>query len=280
MESCIAQDTPCIPLTTESLLNFIAYEFNLGSAAASLELYVAGIKFMALEQGFDIQVDWRRIALRKRGFRISSSNPEPQEPIRIPLLRQFGKLLLLDNSLGFHDFDTRMIWTSLLFAFFGFLRVSEYTGSFLRSHVTSEGDRLRLRLVSTKNSPNEESSAVLALSGDDLLCPIKSFAIFVRVRDQLFPASHPMFVFVNGDPYTAASVNSVINRLASAAGIPPGHRLSSHSLRIGAASEAARAGVNAKTIQVLGRWKSDCFLRYIRPEEKDMIEAQLRLLHV
>jgi hypothetical protein len=41
-------------------------------------------------------------------------------------------------------------------------------------------------------------------------------------------------------------------------------RISSHSLRIGGASSLAAAGVNDYIIQKMGRWKSLCFLQYIR----------------
>jgi hypothetical protein len=41
-------------------------------------------------------------------------------------------------------------------------------------------------------------------------------------------------------------------------------RISSHSLRIGGASSLAASGVNDYVIQKMGRWKSLCFLQYIR----------------
>ncbi len=41
-------------------------------------------------------------------------------------------------------------------------------------------------------------------------------------------------------------------------------RYTGHSFRIGAATTAAANGVNDATIQILGRWKSDCYTRYIR----------------
>lgn len=43
--------------------------------------------------------------------------------------------------------------------------------------------------------------------------------------------------------------------------------LSSHSFRIEAATEAARLGLNATMIKKVGRWKSDSYLLYIRPNQ-------------
>lgn len=40
---------------------------------------------------------------------------------------------------------------------------------------------------------------------------------------------------------------------------------SSHSFRIGAATEAARVGLSQESIKRIGRWDSDRFRLYIRP---------------
>lgn len=40
--------------------------------------------------------------------------------------------------------------------------------------------------------------------------------------------------------------------------------LDTHSFRIGGASLAAQAGVASSVIRKIGRWKSTCFLKYIK----------------
>jgi len=47
-----------------------------------------------------------------------------------------------------------------------------------------------------------------------------------------------------------------------------------HSFRIGAASSAASAGVEDHVIQILGRWSSDCYTRYIRTCPSTLSKAQ------
>lgn len=42
-------------------------------------------------------------------------------------------------------------------------------------------------------------------------------------------------------------------------------KITSHSVRIGAATEAARLGLDDVLIRRLGRWESDRFRLYIRP---------------
>ena len=57
----------------------------------------------------------------------------------------------------------------------------------------------------------------------------------------------------------AAEVQYGEDRLGFAAS-----RLGTHSLRVGAAMAMFLAGVPAETIQLIGRWRSQTFLRYIR----------------
>ena len=47
-------------------------------------------------------------------------------------------------------------------------------------------------------------------------------------------------------------------------GITDSHRYSSHSFRIGAATEAGAAGAHPDDIKVSGRWKSAAYQGYIR----------------
>ena len=50
-----------------------------------------------------------------------------------------------------------------------------------------------------------------------------------------------------------------------------------HSCRIGAATSAAEAGIEDQIMQNLGRWSSNCYVRYIRTDEKVLKEAQYKM---
>ena len=50
----------------------------------------------------------------------------------------------------------------------------------------------------------------------------------------------------------------------STSAIKPAH-YSGHSFRTGAATTAARKGLQVSQIKQLGRWKSNAFLRYLKP---------------
>ena len=57
------------------------------------------------------------------------------------------------------------------------------------------------------------------------------------------------------------------------------HKLTSHSLRAGGATAAFLAGVPAEVIKILGHWKSDCYVRYLRLPEQARLAAGVLMKH-
>lgn len=275
VEFCAGQDLLIAPITTLPFLRFIAHEYEKGSAPSSVELYLTGIRHVAHKQGVEVLLDEQQVRAAMLGFKKVSANPSGQDSISMSLLKSFGKMILVDNTLQLDaEFDRHMVWTSLVFAFFGLMRVSEYTDVLIRDHVTEDLRSIRIKLIRSKNAPLSHSFVHLAENGDSMLCPLRAFKCYSSMRDKIFPSDFAFFVFVNGDTYSPHNVNLFIAKLAKVAGYGDSWRLSSHSLRIGGATEAARAGVNVKVIQEMGRWRSDCFLKYIRPLDRDILEAQ------
>ncbi len=94
-----------------------------------------------------------------------------------------------------------------------------------------------------------------------LLCAVVALDRYLA-RTTVAPG-HGLFRFANGTHLTRVRLNQLIRTLVTQCGVPPS-RFSSHSFRIGAASTAATVGIPDWRIQALGRWSSDCYLRYIR----------------
>ena len=61
----------------------------------------------------------------------------------------------------------------------------------------------------------------------------------------------------------------------------PVQNFNTHSFRIGAATSAKQVNISDSTIQMLGRWHSDTYKRYIRmlPSDIAQFSTTLALLH-
>ena len=69
---------------------------------------------------------------------------------------------------------------------------------------------------------------------------------------------------------------SIVSRALQLAGVDT-TGFSGHSFRIGAATTAAKIGINDSLIQTLGHWKSAAFREYVRTGEPTLISISSRL---
>lgn len=93
------------------------------------------------------------------------------------------------------------------------------------------------------------------------ICPVAVVGKYLG----LCPAVAGSFlVYANGTALSIFQFVSVLQRCLSAAGIEVS-KFSLHSFHIGAATEAARWGLDNAVVKRIDRWKSDRFKLYVRP---------------
>ena len=92
------------------------------------------------------------------------------------------------------------------------------------------------------------------------LCPVGAGLDYMATHGS---KSGPFFRFSNGDPLTKSKFTKEVRNVLQALGLPYAD-FAAHSFRIGAATAAARAGVEDSLIRTLGQWNSSAFLAYIR----------------
>ena len=161
-----------------------------------------------------------------------------------------------------------MLWAAMLSAFYGFMRVSEYTSSHIKTfdptctlcfqdvQMTSI-DSAVIYIKASKTDPFRAGVNITLHANSSPLCPIKALRPYVRCHPT---RSGPFFAWQDGRYLTRAGFSSVLNRIR-----PQNLKnMSSHSFRIGAASTAAAAGHPRWLIQAMGRWSSNCYKDYVR----------------
>ena len=161
-----------------------------------------------------------------------------------------------------------MIWAAMMTAFFGFLRVSEYTSSHVKSYDPAttlcrtdltiiSSTTIDIYIKASKTDPFRQGFTIRLMRKRSLLCPVKALLDFIRSSPH---TNAPLFTFQDGRFLTRKGFATILNK------VKPIHlsNMSSHSFMIGAASTAAAAGHPRWLIQALGRWSSDCYKTYLR----------------
>ena len=189
----------------------------------------------------------------------------PRIPITPALLTQLG-WTLWSSSIDFPD--KIMIWAAMLTAFHGFLRVSEYTSSHVRTFdplttlcyqdiTINSVNSISIQIKASKTDPFRQGTTIHLFRNHSPLCPVQAMSSFLSKHPT---KCGPLFTWQDGRYLTRSSFQSILNK------IKPLHivSMSSHSFRIGAATTAAAAGYPRWLIQALGRWSSNCYRDYIR----------------
>lgn len=166
-----------------------------------------------------------------------------------------------------------MLWAAMNVCFFGFLRAGKIctptASSFDPSWHLCVGDlaldshiaptKLFLTIKASKTDPFRQGVTITLGKTGHQLCPMTSILPYVAKRGS---TPGPLFQFEDGSFLTREKFVAEVKQLLVSAGINPSP-YSGHSFRIGAATTAAHAGMDAALIQTLGRWKSSAYQLYI-----------------
>ena len=268
------------------LCRFTAAMAKAGLAPTTLKTYLAGIRHAQIMRGFPepsqsgslprlklVQAGVARARLTGTGPGARAPPTKQRLPITVEILS--GMLRWWSNPSGedqSHDFV--MLRAAATVCFFGFFRSGEITVPSAtafdeRIHLAwgdvavdqaSPPSAVRVRLKRSKCDQLGKGVDVYVGRTGTEVCPVVETLRYVERRG---PAAGVFFRFVDGSPLTKAAFVSRVRVALVSLGLDP-QAYAGHSFRIGAATAAARAGLEDSVIQSLGRWSSGAFLRYIR----------------
>jgi hypothetical protein len=272
---CLHSNGSPLPASEWTLMLF-ATHLSRTIKAASIKVYLAGIRSLHIENGFpNPLVDCLRLERVLRGIKRSQGVSKRE---RLPVT--FTVLSRLREVLNFECYDDTLFWAACCTGFFGFLRSGEFTtatGKFdSRVHLSVADlwiDRhvdpkvIFLRIKCAKTDPFRQGHTIrLGLSGH-VVCAVRALLQYLQLRGG---EAGPLFRHANGSPLTSATLTVWLRNAVSRAGIEG--NFSGHSFRIGAATSAAAAGIPDHLIKTLGRWFSNAYQLYIQTPNH-MLEA-------
>ena len=255
------------PYPASSLtLQFFCTDLSRHISYKSIKVYLAGIRLAHLELGHsDPKVD-ESLRLVIRGIRrMQGDSCRQRLPITIDLLRTLKQQIRISN---YSLLEQRLLWAAFTTAFYGFLRVSEFTSSSsdattLRwSDISLSSSTQTISLRQSKTDPFRRGHALSISATNTSTCPVRALKQYSR----MIPVAQQfgsLFSAGQFSPLSKAQVSNTLRHLLQQAGYDS-QLYSSHSFRIGAATTSAAAGLSPWIIKTLGRWNSNAYMSYIR----------------
>ena len=271
---CVSYSLTPFPVNETMLCSFVSFLAQQGLKFQSIKCYLSGVRYLQIAQGFPdphIGHDYPRLEGVLRGIKCvqaeSNSNPRPRLPITPDIMALIQRFLPRSR-------DGSAIWAACCIGFFGFLHAGEFTVPSLKeydstTHLSladialdshSAPTLLRVRIKASKTDPFCKGVDLFLGKTASSIYPITAMTAFLLQRGL---ALGPLFTLQDGSTLSRARLVTAVRCCLRAGGVNE-EAYSGHSFRISAATTAAKKGIEDSMIQVLGRWQSAAYLRYVR----------------
>ena len=240
-------------------------------APSSIKVYLAGVSLLHRRAGFLSPTCHNpALQLALRGIcRQHSTQKKERKPITQSMLNR-----ILAHPQDCHKWchhDRLMLSAALSLAFYGFLQASEFTAPSEHSfnphkHLTTQdltisSKKVLFNIKRSKTDQTAQGHTITLHATGGKLCPVR-LIITYHEGNQNSRKNQPLFTRKQGKPLTPSWFRRTLKTLLAHLGYDAS-QYNTHSLRIGAATSAAEAGISTKTIKRLGRWRSQTYRRYI-----------------
>ena len=264
----------------ESTLELYVCSLARKLAFSTIKTYLCSIQYYSILNGFSTRIssmDCLYYVLRGiRGYIGSTRQRTRRQPITIQQLHHFHQWITTRYS----DFDSSMLKAATSVAFFGLLRSSEYCSQYrhrssaatlARNDIKFSNNLILLHLRESKTDPFKEGVVLRIGSTNSSVCPVQALSRYIMTRGN---TEGPLFMFQDGSLLTRSVMSTMLSSCF------PGLSLNTHSFRIGGASSAASNGFTDAAIQILGRWSSDAYKRYLHYSDDTVQEITRRMAQI
>jgi hypothetical protein len=275
----------------ECRLMIFAEVLSRSLRAATVQNYISAVR--SLHVHYLGHCSWRgglRLPRLLAGIRRRQNyRPKKRAPVTLALLREWKSCFNLNRC------DHATLWAALLTAFFGLLRKSEFTvgaGSQFDPHRhlscgdisfcgDLEGEQAgRWMEVHVKFSKTEQFGADFSIpiaANGGPVCAYTAVRHMLSLRPRATPTD-PLFVMgTEARPLAAATVSRTLAKLVQGTPSLRSVWVTPHSLRVGGTLALQEAGASELVLQILGRWRSDCYKEYLRFARRPLIQWSQRM---
>ena len=271
---CLQTRISMFPLQEYNLQRYVVSLSNRVSYR-TIKVYLCGVQFCSTLIGRNDHIaSFTRLYYVLRGIRRLQGD-RFHRVRRLPIT--FQHMLMIHRRVRlqrYSPFHHLMLRTASALAFFGLLRCSEYTSprrasfdpdsTLLVSDITfnRQFTMMYVNIKSSKTDPFRSGCTIRVAAVQGSLCPVALMREYLQCHPS---GSGPLFVWSVGQYLIRVDMVTLLRRC-----FPNTLRLNTHSFRIGGASAAASAGIPDSQIQILGRWSSDAYRRYIHVSDENI----------
>ena len=278
-----------VPATEDTLLLFITHLAQQKLSYSTIQVYLSAVRYYHMaNQEYSISATSMtpRMTQVLKGIRKSQAlvqTRRDRQPITFPIMQRLQSVFVKYPSSYFNA----MIWAACCSAYFGLLRVSEFTtlspdhtnpyrdlllsDIALDSHTSPQ--MVRLTIKQSKTDQFRQGTYVYLGKTDHRICPVMALVQYLAKRGD---KPGPLFMLPNNKSLTRKTFCAALSKAFQELEMNP-RTYNTHSFRIGAATSAKQAGISDSLLKTLGRWRSNAYQKYVRPSPQDLAKLSKTL---
>jgi len=259
----------CINPLSPSAEDIVLFATDLSHSRclSTIRVYLAAVRFHLLSHAASIaELHSPRLTAVLRGLeRTQGPARLARREITMPDLEVVKAYLERSN---YSNHDQAMLWSSITTAFYGLLRASEFLASdaltvepdrtLTWSSITATPSVVFIQLKRTKTAQDGHGGTVELRPTSNFLCPVQAFCAHSDNVGDRAKGDNPVFTFQSGKHLTRDELTRMLRHALQTTTV------SSHSLRIGGATNMANCGASEAQVRRAGRWRSSACDRYVR----------------
>ena len=246
----------------EAIMPYLAYLYQKNQAPSYIASQCAGIRFIYKEKFKKDLPHQEEVTKALRGIRRKGKIPRELVTISVD---QCSKVFKIIDCLARTKYESRLFSAAVFLMFYGLCRSGEVTDT---SHAIRFGDvelgedKLIIGFRSHKSLMRTSQKQLVRIPLRGSTVPLYHLARYMEVRLPPASVSECLMIDHKGKPMLKSALRAFMAKVHGI--VLSNHKPNLHAYRRGGASHLFRIGADYNDIKVLGRWKGEGHLRYIR----------------
>ncbi len=255
-------------ITLEKVAMFVAYMDSMDHARTTIRTYISALsrEHKPADEDAPTAKFWVRKVMDAAG--LAASSPRVKRQITLEILK---KILWAANRI-LVEFDKSLMRAVFSLAFHACTRIVEMVSfkgqsqhAVLVQNMVFRAREVSIAFVSFKHHKGNEPETRILQGASPDVCPSAMLRDYAKHRPVHWTGL--LFVWKSGEQVEVREVRCCLPCCLAMAE-EDAVDLSPHSFRIGAVSNAVARGASEGQLCMMGRWRSNAYMRYVRPSQR------------